>query len=438
MAEKQKIPKLNLELFFDNYSENLLNVSIVQRKILDVFREKEEELKEYTKQTASLEKAKNNYKMKDFESIVSNIAFNLGEEFSNFNIPLKSLPVKQNAEKIKEIIFGIENRGYEFENVSNRYNNVKKIWKAFIEPREYLDRKAKFIQTIEEELKELENQIKDVDIDEIGRIEEKISSVKDLIEKAIYAISELEILYNKHFFVGYEPLTLKKEIERFLEKEYKNKEVGELIIKTKEILKKKEQLMLNNKTATEGLNVVLIREKGSKKVSTYGIYVNGLYLNPSEIEFKNPEYVFIDRYIYMDNFPIQGIFEKEWLASNMIISQKQLLAMEKFSQSTMKKFLTEVVGGSFVFWFLYMVTPIFNLLAFSSAVIGLHFYFAWAFKRLKEKIDKEFGVPKAFYFISINFFYVKEGTDEFKYEKIPYLILKNFEKIFNSQEREGE
>jgi len=438
MRKKQNIPKLNLELFFDNYSENLLNVSLAQRKILDVFREKEEELKEYIKQVSVLEKAKNNYKMKDFEKIISNIAFNLGEEFSNLSIPLKKIPILENAAKIKEVIIGIENRGYEFENISNKYTNVKKLWKAFIKPREYIDKQAKFVQIIEEELKELEEQIKDIDIDGIGRIEEKIASIKDLIEKVIYAISELEVLYNKHFFVGYEPLALKKEIERFLEKEYKNKEIGEIVIKTKEILNKKEKLKAKNKTVTEAVNVVLIREKKSKKVKAYGVYINGVYLNPSEIEFKDPEYIFLNRYIYIDNFPVEGIFEKEKLLKNMDISQKQLMAMEKFSQVTMKKFLLEIVGGSVLFWFLYIITPIFNIISFSSTIVGIHFYFAWNFKRLKRKIDKEFGVPNAFYFISINYFYVKEGTDEFKYEKLPYLIVQNFEKVFNFKDREGE
>jgi len=435
---KQTIPKLNLELFFDNYSENLLNVSVAQRKTLDKFREKEEELKEYIKQVSLLEKAKNNYKMKDFKKIISNIAINLAEDFSDLDMSLGAIPVIDNAKKINEVILGIENRGYEFENIANKFNNVKKLWTAFIEPREYLDKDAKFIQTIEEELSDLSNSIKEINIDDMGRIEENIASLKELIEKAIYSISEMELLYNNYFFVGYEAKKIKKEIEDLLGKKYKYLDIGELVINAKKILKEKDKVMLKNKTITEKIHVIYIREKNNKKVNTYGFYINGVYLNPSEIQFKDPEYVFLKQYIYVDNFPVFGIFEKKWLIENLDISQNQLLAMEKFNIISMKKFLIEAVGGSLFIWMLYVITPIFNILTFVFAVLGIHLYFAWGFKRLKKKIDKKFNVPNAFYFIPINYFYIKEGTDKLKYEKLPKLILENFDKIFNFEERDIE
>jgi len=436
--KKQKIPKLNLELFFDNYSENLLNVSLAQRQMLDIFREKEEELKEYIKQVSLLEKTKNNYKMKDFEKIISNIAINLAEEFSNLDMPLKNIFVSDNVKKINGIILGIKNRGYEFENIANKFNNIKKLWIAFIKPREYLDKNAKFIRTIEEELLILSNDIKEINIDDIGRIEENIASLKELIEKAIYAISEMEILYNNYFFVGYEAEKIKKNIEKLLDREYKDLDIGKLVIKVKQILEEKKKIIVSNKTVTEKIHVVYIKEKENKKVNTYGFYINGVYLNPSEIEFKDPEYIFLKQYIYVDNFPISGIFEKKWLIENLDISQNQLLAMEKFSAVSMKKFLIGAVGGSIFAWILYATTPIFNLITFIFSVLGIHLFFAWNFRSLKKKIDKEFNVPDAFYFIPINYVYIKEGTDKLKYEKLPMLILKNFEKIFNSEEKDAE
>lgn len=428
--KKQKRVTFNLDLFFDNYIENLVNVSQHQKKILDIFRDKEEELKEYLKQVNILEKTKNNYKMKDFEYIVSNMSLNLAEEFSNYDIELKNLLIKENVDKLKQVILGIKNSGYEFENLSIKFNNLSKMWNAFINSRPYLDKKAIFLVTLNNEMKELENDIKKIDIEDIGRIEEKISTIKLTIERTVNAIAEIEIIYNKYFFVGYEAIELKKKIEHFFKVKYKKMSLGEIAKFMMEIEKEKKEIEQENIIKTEPINVVYITEKESKKIYSYGLYINEVYINPSEINFKNPVYNFINQYIYLDNFPIKGIFEKDFLLNNIQISQNQLLAIKEFNEATMKYFLLEAVGGSFLLGLLYLLISSFSLTTFLSSILSLHLFFMWIFGKLKKKIDNKFNVPNAFYFIKINYFYIKEGTDGMKYEKIPELILSKFNDIF--------
>jgi len=249
-------------------------------------------------------------------------------------------------------------------------------------------------------------------------------------------INEIADLEKDNIFIGKEELLFKEKLDNFIKNKYYKSslsEISDFAAETKEEFKKlKEASTVKRKK----IPVYKIINK-TGKVHSYAIEPKkGVFINVTDTDIENPIYKNTGKYIYIDNYPVHGIFEKEFLKEEMEIPDSQFEAIKEFDRVTTTYFF--IFAGLAFFTILMNMTGSISVVQTILLVLLYPFLFMLFFKKTKKKIDKRYKLKDFFHFFETNFYIIKEGDSLLKPQYIIPNIFINFSKLFEVELNNSE
>lgn len=423
---------INLNNVYENYIS--FQESKIKEKInlFETFSKKEEELRDYEEALSVMDKTAKNVNLNVFKKIRKKMFTFLFQKFDTEYI-------RGNVERTKAIERKLKEKEQELKKLSETLSFIVKTWEAFIKRRNFINKKSLFIEEIFLKMEETEKQFKKCDLDDIGRLEEFAEEIKQEILKIINMFEYLYSIKEKYVFIGKEAQEIEKDINLFLDKDFFESSVLELI-KRKENIQSILSEILKNETEyiKKRFQVVKIIHKEKVELVSYSIKINDDYIlatNMGEINKEIYNVIELDKYIYIDNYPSHGIFEAAEIGKLMNISLNQFETMIEFEQKSSKLFYF-LLSVSFIL----ILLSLFNIVDIMSLLFLLLFFygsFTFSFKYLLKKTNTKYEVEDAFFFIPLNYYLVKEGNSNLNYKDLVFYILDNAEKTIFKGEKNG-
>lgn len=417
---------IDLNTLFEIYNKEFTTINNEKQTILEDFREKEVKLKKYDEALAELEKSKNSAKFDLFS--------NLSERFLHILLQFDPNDIDNNTNNVVGGLLYLEEIKRDLTEVSKKYTFLQNLWQRFLNRKEGIDTDAKFIKDITYELEKIEEDLNNTTIDEIPRLEEKIENTKTMIERSISMLEDMNQILERHFFIGKESKNLYFAIQDFIDHKYKSASLSEITDFTNKVRDDFKILYKTAKTSRMKVPVIKIQKDKGDKVYTYGFSIEDCLINPSDVKIDSPNYLNTGEFIYIDNFPISGIFEKSFLHNNLEVADDQFEAIKEFNKKAYKNFLL-FSGLSFAS----VIMSIFGTISTLNAIALTALYpllFMIMFSTAKKAIERKYKLPKMFHFYETNYYIIKEGTDSFAIQNvIPYIFL-NYKEIFERNEKE--
>jgi len=411
------------ELFKIIIAENL-NIESKKSKKLEQFRLVESELKQYIYTLIELEKLKNSSNVHKYTAIYMNMISRL-ENFNPINIDSNLDPVKNEYQKLLLV-------EKDLSEIFNKMNQVNNLWKAFLSRNESIDLNSKFIQNIDSKVNVVKDMFASVGFNELTRVDDELSDLKRSINHSIDMIEDLKTLISDNTFVGSEAINLRNELKNFIDTEYKDMDLVMLNERHAEIELKINKIRKTTKVKRERVEVVKLSGKSQKNIYNYGVYIHGVFINLSDMPDNDLQKEHLKEYIYIDNFPVRGIFKDSSFAESLDIADDQFHSIAAFNSLAFAFF-----SG---FAFLSIFTLSFTLFGSTSPlitfplVLAYLFLFKFIFIGMKYRIDDRYSFPNQFYFFKIDYVFASFGDDSFRYTQVIPGILLNFDKILKNRD----
>jgi hypothetical protein len=416
--------KLNIEKLFEKYIESIQFLNKAKQDILEDFKKKEEYIKEYEEALSELEKKKNELNFDLFTKET--------ESFINVLMNFDTEDIKSNTEMVLSSIAYLGTIQHDIQEVSKKYLYIKKFWENWAIKKQGIDPNAKFAKDIEKELSEIHEEIENVNLEELQRLEDKIENSKTKIERAISIINDLNKMLNSYIFIGKEEVQFENKLIDFINNKYSQASLAEINDFAEETKEKLKSLKKSSKIIRKKVPVKKITNK-SGKVYSYGIEPeNGIVLNVTDIEIENPIYEDTDHFIYINNYPEHGVFEKEFLHKNMEIPDEQFEAIKEFERVTFHYFILFSILS--IFTIILNIVGAIPIVQTILLVVLYPFLFMFFFSKTKKKLNKKYKLPGFFHFFETNYFIIKEGDSAFKPQYVIPVIFENFTKLFKVKE----
>ena len=423
MLEKETPKQIDVENFFVIYNKTLFKALEEKDTLLERFKDVERELKNYLILLSDLEKLKNEINLELFNNELNDFI----QILMNFNPE----DMQYNIEALHGGILHLKSIQFELIEISKKYFNIVNFWNEFAINKYNLDSNSKIYKDIQYILQDIKNDLSNASINDFSRLEEKINLAKKQIERSISIISFLKEMINKYIFIGEKEIQFLEKVENFLLNDYKTKSLGEIAIITEELDKEFKEIESNSETEFKKIPVLKVISKTGNAYSYVIEPKEKLYLNVADIEIDNPEYININRFIYIDNYPKHGIFSKDFLLNDMEVPTKYFDMIKEFDSKTLKYF---ILISSLIFLIIFLfVIGIFSLFQLSLFLILMPILFITLFNKTKNDTNKKYHMRDAFHFYQSNYLIVSEGDPLFKPQNITPLILMNFSKIFNTK-----
>jgi len=419
---------VDINKLFDIYIDENSAIELEKGNKLESFRIVESEFKKYTYALGELEKVKNEATVDYYQRIRKDLETRL-LNFNPINLKENLYPIYNEIHKIKEMRDDLKNS-------SSRMKLIHNMWGGFIKRNNSIDMNSIFIQNISDKIAYLENLFENIEFIEISRIEEELGDLRRNIEQSITMIEELSEIYYDFDFIGVEPIRLKKDIYEFITNKYKTLNLIDLHEEHSSLTLRISNLKLETSTKRERVKVIKIENKKIRSVYSYGIELNGVFMNLSDMDLSSVDKIDTEEYIYIDNFPKFGLFRKSDFKDTMNLSSEQFIAIDDFSRSTFKLFLLFVLASLTTLSFTASgsISPLLSI----PIVMANSFIFIFIFKGLIIRNNSKYKLPNMFYFFNIDYKLISIGDNSLKYQRIIPLIFINFNKILYGVENVNE
>jgi len=425
MSEKAKKEELDINIFYDIYINEFKNINQEKQDILEVFKGKEDNMQKYEDALSDLETKKNEINFDLFESETEHF-LNTLKVFNVENIP-------QNTELVYSSVAYLESIQHDLNEVSQKFLYVKNFWEKYAVKKHNINKDAIFAKDIDKELSEIENEIKEVKLIDLSRLESRIETTKTKVERSVSMISDLNLIIEENFFIGTEAFELKKQIESFEKETYLTSTLSEITEFSRTIKENVDRLKKESELTEKRCRIYKITNKEGK-IESFGFKItDSLILNASDIDIEDPIYTKLERFVYIENFPTKGIFKKEFIQEQMQVKDEHIESMKDFERTTNAYFIVLSILG--------LGTALLSLTGTLSIPITLALtalyplLFILLFNKTKTKVDKKYNIPNSFHFFQTNYYIVKEGQTLFKSQFMIPLIFLNFQEIFHKGEK---
>ncbi len=321
--------------------------------------------------------------------------------------------------------------------VSKKFNNIRNFWHNTAVVKYRIDKNTVFAHEIDNKIIEVQKLIEESDATELGRVEERVEELVKKINKAIAIFDNIKNILEHNVFIGREAELLEQDMLKFLSEGYKDKHFVDVLSIADDLTTRYSNILAKNNFIRKQIPVYKATSKNNVNGAySYFIKIQDLYINMTDIEIEDYEIEFIDRYIYVDNFPTFGIWGINYLKENMEIPDEAITLIKEFDILMFNIFIFMAVFILFLF-----IIGIFSL-SFIAVPLGFSFvapfWYKKIFHKMKRKLDKKYGLNKQFYFFEINYFFVKEGDRLFRFERLTPLILMHFDEIFKESTNERQ
>lgn len=413
---------VNLDKLYDIYIEHNNELNVRKLSVLEGFREKENNFKKYEDIVSLLEKEKNESKIDSYASLSEEVL----RDLKNFN----PNSIEENLRPVKNQILNIRTVKEDISKVSDKFRYIENMWLSFLERKSTMDPSAVFIKDIFIKIANIKKEFSYISINDLGMIEEKIDTLKTSIMKAMSIIEDFTAIIDRNVFIGKEPKMLFDKIKSFIDTDYKKMSLTDINVFALEIEEEIERLQQYRIRKTVRAKVIKLKSKQNQSIYNYGIELNGIMMYVSEKLSTNEIKEDTRKFLYIDNFPIYGLFDISKLNEEIEVSDNQFFANKELNDISLNLFLLNsfitifILGQSI--WSDY--SPIVTI----PLAILMQFVFAFFFKGLMYRINDKFNLKNMFYFFKISFIYVSIGDDGLDVQKVVPNILLNFDNIIDN------
>jgi hypothetical protein len=367
-----------------------------------------------------LEKIQNKINLQIFEYLINSIY----EELSKFDPE----NIEYNIYKIQNMVISLQESEKELTDISNNVNVLKKIWKGFVNRYPEI-KNTKLEKNFYMQLDVLMDVLAKSNITQVGLVEDSLTNLKKTVEEIILLYEKLKEYEKYHLFIGEEYEEFYKELQNIgnlisessSDLEDKTQEeklkltkeaVEDFIIIVKEYIEKIEKI--KKEESTKGvikIPVIKAQHKINKNIYKFTVKFEdfllkyeSFFLNEKALNFTNTK-----QYIFIDNYPIKGIFKADETIKNLKIFDNYILAATEYDKSIFNLFIfisvIDILSGFFVigntfllfFYLFYVFGSLFSLRFFKKVI--------YKFKENKYKVKKFFP------FIKTDFIIFKTGED---------------------------
>ncbi len=418
------LPAHEINRIVDFYIEN--NTNLIKDKInyLEEFRTQEIKLKDYVEVLNELEKKQHKINLKEFNGL-KNKTIEILKEFNPKDI-------NSNIKRLEDMIVFFEQIELDLIEVSESLVSLKRIWSSFLKRNEEF-RISVFNNYVENKFIALKKTIEGITPQDIGLLNSDIENEKQDIEKIIILIERLKEYKNLNIFIGKENKEIEKDLSLLINT-MNDISIHDFIEKAKDCLSLIDKEKKNCIYGRKKVKVFKFSNKGDSSIYKYTVRF-GDYFVRYESFFDSRNLISEDtgQYIYLEDYPLKGIFSGQEVVEKLMIDNDYLNAVEMLNKKSQLTFsllglfiLTTTTITAFLNEFIIIANLIISLLILVS--------FNPIMKRLKAKIEDLFNLEKIFVFTKLNYFVVSEG-DDLNIKDILIGTIQNFDNtILNEEE----
>lgn len=406
------------------YMDN--NNDLIKNKIkyLEDFRTQEIKLKDYVEVLNELEKKQHKINLKEFNGLKDRTI----EILKDFN----PKDIDFNIKRLQDTIVFFEQIEIDLIEVSESLVSLKRIWTSF------LKRNTEFAESVfnvyvENKFLALKRTIEGVTPQEIGLLNADIENEKQDIEKIIILIEKLKEYKNMNIFIGKENKEIEKNLSLLVDS-MNDIAVPDFIEKAKECLELIDSEKQNVVYGKKRVPVYKFINKGDSSIYKYTVKFGDYFVKyESFFDSTNLTIEDTEQYIYLEDYPLKGIFAGKEVVEKLMIDNDYLNAVEVLNKKSQMIFLLLglfILTTSTITAFLSEFVIILNLIISLLILVS----FNPIMKNLKKNISQRFKLSDIFVFTKLNYFVVTEG-DDLNIKKILIGIIQNFDNtILNEEE----
>lgn len=411
----------------DFYVDNNYNLIKSKIKFLEDFRTQEIKLKDYVEVLNELEKKQHKINLKEFNGLKDRTI----EILKDFN----PKDIDFNIKRLQDTIIFFEQIEIDLIEVSDSLVSLKRIWTSFLKRNpEFKD--SIFNNYVENKFNTLKRTIEGVTPQEIGLLNADIENEKQDIEKIILLIEKLKEYKNLNIFIGNENKEIEKNLS-LLVNSMNEISVPDFIEKAKECLELIDEKKKNVVFGRKRVPVYKFINKGDSSIYKYTVKFGDHFVK-YESFFESTNLVIEDtkQYIYLEDYPIKGIFSGKEVVERLMIDNDYLNAVEILNKNSQMVFL---ILGLFILTTSSITAFLNEFIIVLNLIISLLILLSFnpIMKNLKKNISSKFDLEDIFVFTKLNYFVVSEG-DDLNIKNILIGIIQDFDyTILNEKELES-
>lgn len=407
---------MDLNKFFEDYVES--NTHYVKEKtlVLEEFKNKEDTLRGYEESLSELQKISSSARLDDFS--------NIKEKLTEFLFDFNTEDILSNINNIEYVNHFIKTREKDLIKLSESFNFIRNTWISFLERRNPNELPSVFIEEIQEKIQLLYSDMCNTGAEDITRIEENAESLRTEILKIINIFEDFNMKLEKNVFIGEDAKLIESEIEDFINISF-YKESSINIYKQRDSLMQKIELLEQRENSFERASFEVVRvENKDINYYYYTIDINGFLLPLNgDIDYDNVKVTKINKFIYIDGYPTEGIFEIQEIKDKLKLSKAHYELMDEFNRKSLTTFLA--LSSVFAISSLFFIFDKMGLIMLLSVLVFVYLSFLFYFRKTIESLEKKYKIVKSFFFFPVDFFIIKEGDYHFNFDNIIISILMN-------------
>lgn len=396
------LEQLKLNQVMNNYVEQNLSLNFNKIDILEKFRETEQHLKEYTESLTELEKQQNRINLKEFQGL-ANKTIEILMDFNSENMT-------ENIENVN----GINNFFIEVErdlvDTSESLVHARKIWNSFLYRNQELSDSLISIHVLDR-LEKAKKHMESITPNEIGVIFTEIESIRQEIERITLIIEKLknEIILN--VFIGEENDKLLETIKNFL-MNVGDISIHEYINQANAFLEEISEIKKSSKYGKAKVPLVKVINKHKPSIYRYTLLFgdNLVKYDPFFNSMNGLEAKSTSEYIYLENYPIHGIFSGKEIVENLAYDENYFNLVNEITNKSVLSFnllVSILIISGVLFSFLGLFAITFYVLIVIISVLGFSYFLSF----VKNKLENKFSIKNAFMYINTNFYIAEIGED---------------------------
>lgn len=387
--------------FIDSFVSIGSGITAEKVNVLETFRATETKLKDYSESLNDLEKQQNKINLIEFGGLRSKTV----EILSVFD----PINIDNNISKIYETIDFFKNIENELIEVSESLINVRRSWNFFIEKnREFKD--SIFDNYVNQKEQKLKDTLNVINPREIGILSIDIEKARQEIELIISYISKIKDLLLMNIFIGDESKKIENEISMLMS-EYDNNDISNFIEKAKELIQRVEDINTSGEKGTVAVEVVRYSNKENKSIYKHTLkFGDHIMKYDTFFNIENPHVVNTGKYVFLDNFPLEGVFKGRDIIESLDYNDNYISAVEDFSNTSIFMFsmlIILIMITTTASLFIGGIAVYINFILALAGIIGFNPYLA----SLQITSAAKFGLKKIFIYSKTNFIVASKGED---------------------------
>jgi len=379
---------------FDIYIE--LNRTKIAKKLtyFEDFRNREELLRDYSSKLSEFDKVQSEADLSRFKGQFEKIKNEI-EDFNPHNIEGETL-------KVNNLMILVDSIKEEYNSISGQMKQIENSWIKFRD-RNTLVKNSFFEDSFLDLYKKTWNIIEDKGASEMSSVTFAVSALNRELTKTIEIVEKINIFLNLYVFIGEEAALIRDRLKKLLDiSSYENKSIYLSEIDT--VFSDIDFLIEKSLVGTVGIEVVKVSSKSG--ISKFTLkFDDKLVAYDPFFENKGSLIKGTGKYIYLDNFPYEGIFKGRDLVSEFNISSDYYSSLLDIKSKMTKFFkigIFSLIGVSTIG--MLFESQIINFVSL-SLILGFFFVQGKVLDSIVSSNEKKYGFKDIFLFTRIDFVY---------------------------------